>query len=405
MPVVTGSGVGEYNLTINHVSNGDPANQTVFRAPSINLENRTDALKTFVELQETLRNAQLGSSNSSIGGIQGTFNTSHQHTGGAGGALIDFSQVYQNDNDAAVFSLHVTGSFTIKSTTNTVLLHLSNDTDRAFIGKQDVINIGDDGYILRNPLTKKLQYRQETGGYTRDVDHGVPPIGSIVAYSGGYFGNGSNGSFTSAIGNSVAAINTYVNPIWQVCDGSALNDSQSPIYNGAGRYLPNLTDSRFLQGSSSAGAIGGENNTTLAVSNLPTHNHTINHTHSSSNISGSLTAFSGTLSLSGNTGEDTPDHAHIEQGTAAGGASGGMVASGALAPPANPTTFYTAGASVRHHHPISGNYAFSLASGSSSISGTADGQSFSGFSGDTGSASSFSNRPSYLSVIYIQRVR
>ena len=80
-----------------------------------------------------------------------------------------------------------------------------------------------------------------------------PPVGTIVAWIHGYFGNGSNGSFTPV------SISLPAN--WKLCDGSALNDPDSPIFNGAGRYLPNLTDDRFLMGDIAAnmGAVGGDN--------------------------------------------------------------------------------------------------------------------------------------------------
>ena len=44
-----------------------------------------------------------------------------------------------------------------------------------------------------------------------------------------------------------------------VCDGSEYNNVSSPIFNGAGRYLPNLTNNRFLMGNTTVGSIGGNN--------------------------------------------------------------------------------------------------------------------------------------------------
>ena len=82
------------------------------------------------------------------------------------------------------------------------------------------------------------------------------PVGAIIAWIGGYFGDGSNGSYTRVLGsaNTVAAANTYLNPLgWYVCDGAALNDSDSPIFKGASRYLPKMTDSRFFAGGTIAG--------------------------------------------------------------------------------------------------------------------------------------------------------
>ena len=51
-----------------------------------------------------------------------------------------------------------------------------------------------------------------------------------------------------------------------MCDGSELNLPSSPIFNGAGRYLPNLTDDRFIQGDTAIGSTGGIND---SDQNLP----------------------------------------------------------------------------------------------------------------------------------------
>jgi hypothetical protein len=91
---------------------------------------------------------------------------------------------------------------------------------------------------------------------------GAAPVGSIVAYSPGYFTDGSNGGYTRVLGsaNTVAAVNTLLNAsFWYVCDGAALSLSGSPIWSAASRYLPNLTDDRFIQGDTAAGSIGGGN--------------------------------------------------------------------------------------------------------------------------------------------------
>jgi len=52
MPVQVGEGSGQYN-TVNHIVNGEPASQTVFRRPAINLQNRADAIRSFVNTLES----------------------------------------------------------------------------------------------------------------------------------------------------------------------------------------------------------------------------------------------------------------------------------------------------------------------------------------------------------------
>jgi hypothetical protein len=122
------------------------------------------------------------------------------------------------------------------------------------------------------------------------------PVGAIIAFKGGYFTNASNGGFTNVIGNDAATINARINGSgWYVCNGAVCNVVDSPVYEGAGRYLANLTDSRFIQGSSEAGVTGGSN--TMAhlhgmqhkhdmyhLHAMP-HTHTMYHTHATGNFS------------------------------------------------------------------------------------------------------------------------
>ena len=97
------------------------------------------------------------------------------------------------------------------------------------------------------------------------------PVGSIIAWSGGYFSASNNGGlYTDVLGNTILNANNYLSKRgYKVCDGTQVNDSKSPIFNGANRFLPNLTNSRFLQGSTVAGAIGGQTSFSLAATNLP----------------------------------------------------------------------------------------------------------------------------------------
>lgn len=119
-----------------------------------------------------------------------------------------------------------------------------------------------------------------------ETTSGGIPVGSIVAWIGGYFGL-LNSGYTPIlqITDTVIAANIFLNPKgWYVCDGSAPNLIDSPIWNASNRYLPNLTDSRFLMGAVSitSTANGGSNT-------LSDHTHTLagnvvaesGHTHSS----------------------------------------------------------------------------------------------------------------------------
>jgi hypothetical protein len=114
----------------------------------------------------------------------------------------------------------------------------------------------------------------------------LTPIGSILPWVGGYFQDNVNGSYQRVLGtgNSANAVNNFLPSMWRVCNGAELNDPESPIFNEPGRFLPRLNDSRFLQGSTSVGGSGGDNSIS--------HEHTIaSHTHNA----GGLRAILGTL--------------------------------------------------------------------------------------------------------------
>lgn len=137
--------------------------------------------------------------------------------------------------------------------------------------------------------------------------YGICPIGTVIAYCPGHFNSANNGPFVpyADIGTvNITNINNFFKEEgWYVCDGSVPNSEFSPIWNTTGRHLPNLTDDRFIMGSSSAGPGGGSNDTidishthsvtanvsiddhSLTLSNLPAHTHTINHDHGTQTFS------------------------------------------------------------------------------------------------------------------------
>ena len=245
--------------------------------------------------------------------------------------------------------------------------------------------------------------------YTFEKDDGTPapvsalgvvPIGSIFAWQGGYYTLGDNTGFTSVLGNTVALANTYLNPFGiYVCDGAAVNDAASPIFNAAGRYLPNLTDNRFLMGSTTAGGIGGDNshahthsvtsNVTVATQptfNVPGHYHSMGsgadlnitssgaHTHgigSANSFSGNAGAFSYYGGAGSQITSASTSHTH---GSSTFSGSIGLVTGGS-----------------------NGNAAFAATR-------TAD-VALTNNAVTSGAASNTENRPLYLSTFYVMRVK
>lgn len=224
------------------------------------------------------------------------------------------------------------------------------------------VKVGADNSTVTTSHDYKLAELAAAMGLTQAsldaAQNALCPVGSIVAYVPGYFTNGSNAGFTHQMvsANTVAAVNALLNSSgWYVCDGAALNDADSGIFNGVGRYLPNLTDDRFLMGDTVAGGIGGANsnnishthttgNFTLTTSHIPSHRHSVtvtggNHRHQyfftglpgddyiaqarygSGPDAGYYTGYSGDLTLSGNTGYTGSGQAHNHGSTGSAGSS------------------------------------------------------------------------------------
>lgn len=143
MPVTEGTGDGEFTPTVRHVTNGDPGNQNTFRAATVDLEKRTDAIFEFVNALETFVQALLGTDDTSISGVQGLFNANHVHNG-VGDSILDGQQIYNNGDDDAVINLATNGSYTINlavgtnltinASDTTQLFRIDNDTKKVFIG-------------------------------------------------------------------------------------------------------------------------------------------------------------------------------------------------------------------------------------------------------------------------------
>ena len=207
-----------------------------------------------------------------------------------------------------------------------------------------------DGYVLSSTMA--------------GVRSWIPAAGSCAVFEGmiapfmaGYFTDGSNGSYTRVLGtaNTIAAVNTLMNPRgWYVCDGAALNLPASTIFNGAGRYLPNLTDDRFLMGDTTCGGIGGANSSahthgfgTIAAANESTHTHSISFT------SGAGSSHSHGVGTLANAAEATHTHAAGSLANAAEAAhthAAGSLANAAEAAHTHAVGSLAAAAEASHTH-------------------------------------------------------
>lgn len=241
------------------------------------------------------------------------------------------------------------------------------------------------------------------GGFTQEDMYAIKgamiPVGSIVSFIGAAFGNTSNGGaitypLTGGI-NTVAAVKSYIeastNSKWTVCDGHQILDSESLFNN---KYTPNLTDDRFLRGSTTGGNVGGSNSTTLSTSNLPPHDHSLqSHTHS---ISGAAS--------SGHNHPTSGLYATIDTQNG----SGLLTINNASAPAWTSSRKFTATAygstpafiNTTVGVPLVGSMGTPTASagnsGAPSASNTGNG---------SGSSTSFSNEPNYISCFFLIRIK
>jgi hypothetical protein len=181
-----------------------------------------------------------------------------------------------------------------------------------------------------------------------DLNNGFTPIGGIILWSG-----------------TIAAANALTG--WHVCDGT----------NGT----PNLTD-KFVIGAGVDNA--GISNTAITGVNTKTGGNKdstlVEHAHS--------TTTTISVTVSGTTGNDSPDHTHnVPYHQDGGNYSGGgdLPWDDNSAPNSSRTT---TGASTRHTHSFSG-------SGSGSGTATSDSQ---------GSSATNTNLPPYYALAYIMRI-
>ncbi len=264
---------------------------------------------------------------------------------------------------------------------------------------------------------------------------GLVPFGTIVFWLGGYFLDSVNGSYNYVLGsaNTISDVNTYTNYYgWYVCDGSSLNLSKSPIFNGGGRYLPNISDSRFLSSYTVVGGIGGDNSNLhthdvtpqTSVSMQPSftvngHYHGIaylslgsenqNHSHGSGSFGGN-TSYSGDHTHNYESWDNgnfydpnTPGGAAIAQGGAVGAQSSD---SGLHTHSYASINVSVGGVSATHNHTLSGTIGYVSGQNGDNLNSLTQTASavVTSYSTTSNPSTISENRPKYLSGFYLMRV-
>lgn len=178
---------------------------------------------------------------------------------------------------------------------------------------------------------------------------------------------------------------------WMYCDGSAIPASQ--VLSG---NVPNLTDGRFLRGSTSAGSTGGSDSFTLSTTNMPAHTHTgPSHTHTGPSHTHSISHNHGAATTSSHAGHTHPRknglyaNSDFYDASTAYGNNGAWAAS-------------TSGRSGGSHSHTFDVPSFSGTSGSGGTGNT--GASGTGNTGSAGSGGSKEHIPKYVNVQFIIKV-
>lgn len=133
------------------------------------------------------------------------------------------------------------------------------------------------------------------------------PLGMIIPIA-----SNLTGTYTIPASGSVD------NDGWMYCNGAAI-----PAGKNVSGTTPNLTDGRFLRGSTSSGSTGGSATFTLATTNIPSHTHTTSaHTHSTAAHVHSTAAHVHSTAAHTHT---TPAHSHSGSSASAGNHSHAVI--------------------------------------------------------------------------------
>jgi hypothetical protein len=198
-----------------------------------------------------------------------------------------------------------------------------------------------------------------------------------------------------------------------VKDGYALCNGQAFSALGAGNFdanfagnMPNLTDSRFLMGSTAAGSTGGANSLTLASGNIPTLFNSAVSVTGTTNIghSHSLGTTSVALASGATGGESAHVHATSNDSSYAAVKGAGVAVGGSNYGIAS-LTLSTTGPGSNHTHTVSGttNIDHSHTLGTTNVA-LASGTTATITVGNA-SPTALENRPLYFSVVYLMRVK
>ena len=214
----------------------------------------------------------------------------------------------------------------------------------------------------------QITVREPLANSSNNLYSAEPPIGSIIAWFPRLY---------SGLNTGIDVADRIQLPLnWCRCDGRDLTldplTKDSPLINAGYKRIPNLTDDRFIMGSSLLGSVGGTNDSS--------HTHTYKHYHPLS--FSSTTSVAGTHTHSYNNWPNESGHTfEFEPGP---GATWNATETG-----------QTTGPSGAHSHTFSDN---TITEGLGDVMDDASNPV-------TSNTNMTENRPRFLSVIFVMRVK
>ena len=258
--------------------------------------------------------------------------------------------------------------------------------DSSLTSKFKVGNLGSEVEIVSTSASQALT-NKTINGLNNTITNipGVLPLGSVVAT----FPNLA-GAYVCPVNQVTADSNGFV-----TCSGQTISDVTSPMN---GQSIPNINNSKFLQGSTTAGSTGGAASVTLGTSNLPAHTHSMNFNSGSQSSDHSHT-------YSGNTGNSGPlNHYHVQNNVGDSPGGGGPVIGLASNPIYSGNNFTSntniptqLNTDIDHNHSYSGTTSGMNVSHTHTISGTTD--------NGPGASTAFSIVPVFISAVYVMRIK
>jgi|GEM_PF-5642620 len=259
--------------------------------------NYSDLLKTFVFLRGSGETAELLVGDLSI---QNKASGSQSVTIKASNATVAYALTLPVISPAAdtVLSFDVTGQATFRTITGT-----SGEVTVSSAAATHQVS-------LPSTITKALTF-SGANTYSGTATHsGAATFSNNVAFTGSTSGRGilPLGAVIATMPHLVGAYSCSATTVADAngfvqCAGQTIADATSPMN---GTVIPNINDDAFLRGNATSGTAAGSNaNITLATTNLPSHVHNMDHGHANT------FGLTGTTTFAANS--HTHDMAHVHQ--------------------------------------------------------------------------------------------